>query len=95
VAAEKTTNAKGKAARPATRMPRPRPGAGAGRPLTADRVWRAAPPVGGVAWPTGDIADALGVRAGLVLPLLHELADAGRAQRLTREGTGTLWWRRQ
>jgi hypothetical protein len=72
-----------------SRMPKPR---GA---VTVEKVWKAAPPLGGIAWPTADIAAELGVRAGVVLPLLHQLADEGRMQRLHRDGTATLWWRRK
>lgn len=63
--------------------------------MTAERVWKAAPPLGGIAWTTAEIADELGVTPGVVLPLLHELADAGRAQRLHRDGTTVLSWRRK
>jgi hypothetical protein len=51
--------------------------------------------LGGPAWPTAEIADEIGLTAAVVLPILHRLADRGRVQRLHREGTGTLWWRRQ
>ncbi len=64
-------------------------------PLTpGDKVWHAAPPLGKPAAVTSEIADAAGLNYQVTLWHLNQLADAGRAQRLTKDGTHGYVWRR-
>ncbi len=57
-------------------------------------VWRTAPPLGQPAMTTIEIARAAGTFSDKVLPILNRLADAGCAQRLTRDGHIGYFWRR-
>lgn len=71
------------------------PPVAAGVPEALATVWQAAPPIGGPAATTAQIAATVGVNVWVVLPQLNRLAEIGRAQKLHRVGTIELSWRRQ